>query len=112
MRRDAGDVPLVLAFIPCYYVAGGRRADAVAALAKLIELERRQYAQAVYIAHARLCLGDQPGALEALELAERQRDLDLVEMLGDGYFARLGGQPRYEALVERVGLPKRRREAA
>jgi serine/threonine-protein kinase len=111
MRRDAGDVPLVLAFLPCYYVAGGRRPDAVAVLTKLEELERSQYVQAVYIAHARLCLGDEPGALEALELSERRRDLDLVEMLGDGYFRRLRGQPRYEALVERIGLPKRREAA-
>jgi hypothetical protein len=58
----------------------------------------------MWIALVRLGLADRPGALEALELAADNRHGWLGSWLVGGEFEALRGEPRYEALLRRVGV--------
>jgi tetratricopeptide (TPR) repeat protein len=107
-QRIAGDLPFVLATVARYYGRAGRRSDAMAALVKLTELARRQYVQRVFAAEALVGVGDRAGALDALEESARVRESDLTWKLAYGHFKELRGEPRYSALMSRIGLPDAR----
>jgi hypothetical protein len=99
-----GDSPFVLGTLARYYGRAGRRAEAVSILARLRELGRRQYVQRVFLAEAHIGLNDRAGALDALEESAGAREPDLTWKLAYGHFDQLRGEPRYEALLARVGL--------
>jgi serine/threonine-protein kinase len=103
-QQIAGDLPFLLGTVARYHGRAGRRNDAVAALVKLVELGRRQYVQRVFVAEARLGVGDRAGALDALEESARIRDSDLTWKLAYGHFSELREEPRYAALMARIGL--------
>jgi len=102
MLRHAGDdVPVALAWAASTYGMAGRPDRAREMLRRLEGLGRRQHVQATYIAQARLAAGDRAGALDALEEAARNHDLDLPWDLCM-YYGALDGEPRYEAVRRRV----------
>jgi eukaryotic-like serine/threonine-protein kinase len=101
----AGDLPFVLGTVARYYGRAGQQAAAMTALVRLTELARRQYVQQVFLAEARLGVGDRAGALNGLEESARIRESDLTWKLAYGHFRELEGEPRFDALVARVGLP-------
>jgi eukaryotic-like serine/threonine-protein kinase len=104
-HRIAGDLPFVLGPLARAYGAAGRRAEAESTVAKLTALARHQYVEGVFLAWARLGVNDRPGALDALEESARNRDIDLIGFLTfGGTFKVLLGEPRYQALLRRVGL--------
>jgi TolB-like protein/tetratricopeptide (TPR) repeat protein len=103
-HRIVGDSPFVLGTLARYYGRAGRRAEAVSILARLRELGRRQYVQRVFLAEAHIGLNDRAGALDALEESAGAREPDLTWKLAYGHFDQLRGEPRYEALLARVGL--------
>ena len=103
--RISGDLPFVLGTVARYYGRAGRRTEAVTALVKLANLARRQYVQRVFIAEARLGVGDRAGALDALEESARLRESDLTWKLAYGHFNELRGESRYQALMSHIGLP-------
>ena len=84
-----------------YYGLVGRPHRARELLRRLEELGRRQYVEATYLAAARLGAGDRAGALDALEAAARNHDLNLAFEL-TVQFEPLDGEPRYEAVRRRV----------
>jgi serine/threonine-protein kinase len=96
-------VPFLLGPIGEQLALRGRRAEAEAVLARL---ERLDPAEDVWNSRVRLALGDRAGALDALERAARNREGWLSEMLSAGDFEALRGEPRYEAVLRRVGIPK------
>ena len=104
--RGLGDVAFVLGLLAYHYGRADRRTDAEATQAKLTEIARREYVEGVWLALAALGLGDRQRALDALEASARARDNDLAWMLGSRSFEELRGDPRYEALVRRVGLAR------
>lgn len=96
-------VPFLLGPIGEQLALRGRRAQAEAVLAKL---ERLDQAEDVWNSRVRLALGDRAGSLDALERAARNREGWLSEMLSAGDFEALRGEPRYEAVLSRVGIVK------
>jgi serine/threonine-protein kinase len=94
-------VPFLLGPIGEQLAAHGQRREAEAVLARLETLEQPE---AVWIARVRLALGDRAGALDALERSVRNREGWLAEILSGGVFEALQGEPRYEAVLERVGV--------
>ena len=105
-HQGLGDRPFVLAPLAYYYARAGRRAEAEAVMRTLDQIRQREYVEEVYFAQARLGLGDREGALAGLEASARVRDPSLSWQLGYGMFEGLGGEPRYEALLRRVGLAR------
>jgi hypothetical protein len=50
-------------------------------------------------------LGDKEAAFAALDRAWEVRDTSLLDVKGNAYLDPLRGDPRYTALVKRVGFP-------
>jgi len=85
----------------------GRREEAVSALAALEELGKRQYVEAYYRALLYLSLGQKDQALTALEQSYAERDGDDIGVIKvDPLLDSLHGDPRFEALVQKVIAPK------
>jgi eukaryotic-like serine/threonine-protein kinase len=108
-HRITGDLPFVLGTLGRYYGLAGRRTEAESALARLKELRRGQHVERVYLAEALIGVDDRSGALDALEESARYREPDLPWKLSFGHLDRLRGEPRYAALIKRVGVSVHRR---
>src|SRR5215472_15701712 len=86
----------------------GRREEAVRALAALEGLGKRQYVEAYYRAILYLSLGQKDQALTALEQSYDERDGDDIGVIKvDPLLDSLRGDPRFEALVQKVVGEKR-----
>jgi serine/threonine-protein kinase len=107
-HRITGDLPFVLGTLGRYEGLAGHRPRAASALARLQQMGRGQHVERVYLAEALIGVDDRRGALDALEESARSREPDLVWKLSYGHLDRLRGEPRYEALVKRVGVPVHR----
>ncbi len=82
--------------------ARGRRGQSDAALRELI----RKYAEgaAYQVAQIYACRGESDAAFEWLERAHRQRDAGLPSIKNDFLMDNLRGDPRWQSLLERMGL--------
>ena len=80
----------------------GHRPEAEAALQELIT--RHSDSAAFQIAGAHAFLGDADRAFEWLERAEKQRDPGLVELKAEILLRNIYGDPRWPALLEKMGL--------
>ena len=105
--RIVGDsVPYMVGPLGYYLGLAGRRTEAQTVL----ESMERATSEGVgglemWIAYVRLGLGDRAGALDALERSAAKREgLELSYWLSVGEFEALRGEPRYEALLKRVGV--------
>jgi TolB-like protein/Tfp pilus assembly protein PilF len=102
MLRQGGEGNAAMLGLAAYYFGLTGRPDRGRELLRRVEvLARRQYVESTYLAAARLGAGDRAGALGALEAAARNRDLDLAFEL-TVQFEPLNGEPRYEAVRQRV----------
>jgi hypothetical protein len=80
----------------------GRRSEADEALR---ELEAKYPMECAYqIAAVRAARGDADGALAWLGRAVDERDAGAAQMAGEPVFRPLHGDPRWDALLERIGL--------
>jgi adenylate cyclase len=85
----------------------GRREEAVQALAALKELGKHQYVEAYYRALLYISLGQKDQALSALEQSYAERDGDDIGVIKvDPLLDSLRGDPRFEAVVQKVVAPK------
>ena len=85
----------------------GRREEAVQALSTLEELGKHQYVEAYYRALLYISLGQKDQALAALEQSYAERDGDDIGVIKvDPLLDSLHGDPRFEALVQKVIAPK------
>ena len=57
------------------------------------------------IAAVHACLGEKDAAFEWLERAFHERAAWLVFLKVAGFFATLHGDPRFDSLVKRIGIP-------
>jgi DNA-binding winged helix-turn-helix (wHTH) protein/tetratricopeptide (TPR) repeat protein len=95
-----GDVGQALAL-------SGRRAEALAELDRVLKLSTQRYVSAVDIASIYAGLGDTDNALAWLDRALQQRASTLGFLAQNPAFDGLHGDPRFAAIVDRVGLWKR-----
>jgi DNA-binding winged helix-turn-helix (wHTH) protein/TolB-like protein/Flp pilus assembly protein TadD len=95
-----GDVGQALAL-------SGRRAEALTELDRVLKLSTQRYVSAVDIASIYASLGDTENALAMLERALQERASTLGFLAQNPAFDGLHDDPRFAALVDRVGLWKR-----
>jgi len=95
-----GDVGQTLAL-------SGRRAEALAELDRVLQLSTQRYVSAVDIASIYAGLGDTDNAVAWLDRALQERASTLGFLAQNPTFDRLHDDPRFAAIVDRVGLSKR-----
>ena len=83
----------------------GARLGSYEVLGELETRSRTRFVSGVDVAVVAAGLGDTEKALDALERAFDQRSSSLVWWIGYPCFDSLHGQPRFQALTRRLGLP-------
>ena len=99
------DNSLPLAGLGHVYGISGRTKEAREILEKLLDMSRQRYVPAYDIAVVHMGLGDKTGALDWLSKAHEERSGFLVYIKCDRRFDGLRSEPRYSALLQRIGLP-------
>lgn len=105
-RRLVGDTAEVIAALGYAYARAGRTADADALLADLLARRARGYVSPVLVSQVYLGGGRRSLALDALEEAARLRATDLIWLGVRPVYATLQDDPRYAALLARMGLAR------
>ena len=98
------DAPLPAAALAGTFALAGRRADADALLAALLQAATSSYVAAPGIAEIYLASRQDDRAFEWLERAIHERSSMLVTLLVNPRYDRVRDDPRFKRLVERVGL--------
>ena len=99
------DGSLPLAALGHAYGIAGQKKDAQEILEKLQEKSKRTYVPAYDIAAVYVGLGEKAQAFEWLSKALEERSGFLIYIKCDRRFDGLRSDPRYEALLKRIGLP-------
>jgi TolB-like protein len=97
--------PMSMADLGHVYAISGRNREARTMLSELHELSRKEYVSAFDIAVIHAGLGDKAQALAWLDKAYDDRSFFLVSLNVDPRFDNLRAEPRFRALVQRIGLP-------
>src|ERR1700674_991680 len=98
----------MLALLSTAYAGVGKRDEALKLLAQLDEAATRRYVGAYNYALAHMGLGEKEKAIDDLERAYRERsDPHIVNLKFDPMLDPLRGDPRFEALVQKVFSQKR-----
>src|SRR5262249_5541060 len=104
---ELNDDPRVLAFIGHAKASMGRESDARAILAQLTEASKTRYVSGYTFAVIHRGLGEKNQALVWLEKDARERTgFEINFMKVDPYLDPLRGDPRFEALVQKIVGPK------
>jgi len=93
-----------LAILPIVLQAVGRKAEADEALRAIST--KFADSDAFYVAMAYAYRGDDDHALEWLDRAYRQKDVGLVEIVGEPLLKNLAANPRYKAFLHKMNLPE------
>jgi tetratricopeptide (TPR) repeat protein len=93
------------AYLGYGYAMAGRRTDARAILSELDSRARHEYVSAYGKALILDALGDKEAALAALARAYDDRAMEFAQATQYPPFRTIARDPRYEAIVQRVGLP-------
>ena len=100
---ELDDDPFALALLGQAYARSGQRDEATKILARLNEQAKSRYVAAYGIAVLYLGLGDKKRAMDELERAYRENDgNDIYNIRVDPLLDDLRGDPRFEALAERI----------
>ncbi|HEU4893165.1 MAG TPA: winged helix-turn-helix domain-containing protein [Vicinamibacterales bacterium] len=99
--------PFGLGYLGCAYALVGQQEDARAILGELLTLKAERFVPLKPFILLYTALGDVDRALDALEDAYDQRDPTLLAVTAVPLFARLRGQPRFEALLARIATYRR-----
>jgi TolB-like protein/Tfp pilus assembly protein PilF len=100
--------PYVLASLGQAYARAGQREEAQRILARLSEEAKSRYVPAYSFALMYLALGDKERAIDEMERAYRERaGFDVILIKVDPMLDELRGNPRFEALVQKVFAPKK-----
>lgn len=100
----SGGSAISLAALARAHAVSGRTAEALALLARLEDPAAWSYLPSYEVARVYLGLERSEEALDWLDRAYAERAHSLVFLRVDPHFAPLVGHPRFETLVERVGL--------
>ena len=104
-EKKSGGLNSVLATLGYAYGLAGRRADAERALAVLKDRAQRRYVAAFDIAVVYAGLDETENTFEWLDRAFLERSTWLVHLKWDDRFARARTDPRFTALLRRMGIP-------
>jgi predicted Zn-dependent protease len=104
MAELESDVSARLTALAVALQATGRKADANKPLQAL--RDERSDTAAFYVALIYAYRGENDRALEWLERAYRQKDVGLVEIVGEHMFDGLSGDSRYNAFLRKMNLPE------
>jgi tetratricopeptide (TPR) repeat protein len=97
------DDPENLAYLGQAYARAGHRAEAQKILARLTDEAKSRYVSAYSFAVLVLALGEKDHAMDELERAWREgAGNDIFTIKVDPVLADLRGQPRFEALVQKI----------
>jgi tetratricopeptide (TPR) repeat protein len=99
-----GRHPAVLAELAGNYAALGQRDEALKIAAEMQERARQGYVGRLNMATLYLALGEREQALEWLEEAYAERHIRLIFLPVEPAFDSLRAEPRFAALLRRVGL--------
>lgn len=101
--RALNDDPSILAQLGHAYASAGNRIEAVKILEQLKELSKQRYVSVYSFAIVYLGLGDKEEALRCLEKSYQDRSgFDIAPIKVDPFLDPLRGDPRFEALVQKV----------
>lgn len=100
----SGRAARFLGYLGYAYGRAGQPAQARAMLDELATLRGRRYVPLYFPALVQAGLGDSPAALDTLERAWEERDTMLRDLKIDPPWEPLHGEPRYRALLDRLGL--------
>jgi eukaryotic-like serine/threonine-protein kinase len=87
------------------YAVAGRKQEALAILHDLLQMSSRQYVSPYSIALVYVGLGDKDEAFRWLDKAYEERSVRLINIAVHPRFAVLRDDPRFAALVRRIGVP-------
>jgi TolB-like protein/DNA-binding winged helix-turn-helix (wHTH) protein/tetratricopeptide (TPR) repeat protein len=96
--------PLFKALLSHAYGLAGERTKALSILEEIKLLSKQQYVSPMDFAIIYLGLGDREMAFRWLETADSERVMRIQE-LNEPHFDSLRGDPRYEDLLRRIGIP-------
>jgi serine/threonine protein kinase/TolB-like protein/tetratricopeptide (TPR) repeat protein len=102
----SGDSPDEPAMLACAYAMSGNKKEARKILAELNERSRRQYIAPTSIAFVHIALGEKDEAFAILDRALVEHDTLLTLLNVEPFFGPLRGDPRFQNLLRRVGLPE------
>jgi len=97
--------PIYLSGLGHAYGVSGQRDDALKTIEELQQLSSQVYVPARGIAEIYIGLGDKEQAFAWLEKALEQRNGWLIHVKGNPRYDSLRGDPRYQGLLQRMGLP-------
>lgn len=103
-RKRDGQVPGGYRDVPQALAMLGRRDEALAELQRVLEVAKQRHVQSIDIATIYSSLGDTANALRYLEQGYDDRSTNLGFIVQDPSFDKLHAEPRFVALVERVGV--------
>jgi tetratricopeptide (TPR) repeat protein len=106
VRIADGKNPRGIAHLGYAYAVGGRRDDALKAIAQLNELTKQRHVHPVFYAEIYAGLGQKEDAFVWLEEGYRVRARDLLEARLNPELATLRSDPRVADLLRRMGLPQ------
>jgi TolB-like protein/Tfp pilus assembly protein PilF len=100
--RAAGDAHPDWAAAICHARAGDP-SRAREALQQMETAARTSYVDSTRIAALQVALGDKDGAFAALDQADRDRSANLMRVWAESWFLPLHDDPRFRALLDRIG---------
>jgi serine/threonine-protein kinase len=102
----AENSPVVLGHLGAAYARQGNRAESARVLGDLQALSARTYVPSSSVAVIYAAQGDHAHALDLLERAVDEHDFSMAQLAVAPWFSALRGDPRFDALIVRLGQPK------
>ena len=97
--------PLGLMGLAYAYPLAGKKQEADETLAELLHLSKSQYVSPGQIGVIYIARGEKDKAFQYLEEANRLFDLNIMRLRVERRFDPLRSDPRFDALVRRIGIP-------
>ncbi len=101
----SGGRPPAIAGLAHAYALAGKREQAQRYLDELLKLSKERWVSPTLIGFVYIALGDNDKAFAWLDAADKAHDLGILRLKIDPRFAPLRSDPRFDALVRRIGIP-------
>ncbi len=100
----SGGSPLMKAALGHAYAKANRKREATVILDQLKELSKERYVSSYEVAAIYVALGDHERAFQLLERADKEHSFHLVYLKAWPQFSPVSADPRFQDLVQRIGL--------